>query len=160
MLKQWLTRLHFLLAPKSHHEIDEESQFHLEEQTRVNIAAGMTPLEAHRQAVISFGGVERIKEESHQQRPSYYIETVLQDIRYALRGFRRNPVFTITILVTLMLGIGATTAVCSHCRSHPLSQSSLRSRRPSGLCWHGPFARNGICAGLLLLRLAAWPKAL
>ena len=113
MLKQWLTRLHFLLAPKSHHEIDEESQFHLEEQTRVNIAAGMTPLEAHRQAVISFGGVERIKEESHQQRPSYYIETVLQDIRYALRGFRRNPVFTITILVTLMLGIGATTAVFS-----------------------------------------------
>ena len=73
----------------------------------------MTPQEARRQAVIAFGGVERTKEESHQQRPSFYIETVLQDIRYALRGFARNPVFTLTILVTLMLGIGATTAVFS-----------------------------------------------
>jgi putative ABC transport system permease protein len=113
MLKQWLTRLRFLLAPKPHHEIDEESQFHLEQQTEANVAAGMTPQEARRQAVISFGGIERTKEESHQQRPSFYIETVLQDIRYALRGFGRNPVFTATILVTLMLGIGATTAVFS-----------------------------------------------
>ena len=113
MLKQWLTRLRFLLAPKPHHEIDDEAQFHLEEQTKVNIAAGMTPEEARRQAVISFGGVESSKEQSHQQRPSFFIETVLQDIRYALRGFARNPLFTTTILVTLMLGIGATTAVFS-----------------------------------------------
>jgi putative ABC transport system permease protein len=113
MLKQWLTRLRFLLAPKPRHEIDEELQFHLEQQTQANVAAGMTPHEARRQAAIAFGGVERTKEESHQQRPSFYIETVLQDIRYALRGFARNPVFTLTILVTLMLGIGATTAVFS-----------------------------------------------
>ena len=113
MLKQWLTRLRFLLAPKPRHEIDEELQFHLEQQTQANVAAGMTPREARRQAVIAFGGVERTKEESHQQRPSFYIETVVQDIRYALRGFARNPAFTVTILVTLMLGIGATTAVFS-----------------------------------------------
>ncbi len=113
MLEQWLMRLRFLLAPKPHHEIDEELQFHLEQQAEANVAAGMTPQEARRQAVISFGGVESTKEESHQQRPSFYIETVLQDIRYALRGFARNPLFTLTILVTLMLGIGATTAVFS-----------------------------------------------
>jgi putative ABC transport system permease protein len=113
MMKQWLTRLRFLLAPKPRHEIDDELQFHLEQQAEANIAAGMTPQEARRQAAIAFGGVESTKEESHQQRPSFYIETVLQDIRYALRGFARNPVFTLTILVTLMLGIGATTAVFS-----------------------------------------------
>src|ERR1700722_19857184 len=113
MMKQWLTRLRFLLAPKPRHEIDDELQFHLEQQAEANIAAGMTPQEARRQAAIAFGGVERTREESHQQRPSFYIETVLQDIRYALRGFRRNLVFTTTILVTLMLGIGATTAVFS-----------------------------------------------
>jgi predicted permease len=113
MLKQWLMRLRFLLAPKPRHEIDEELEFHLEQQAEANVAAGMTPQEARRQAAIAFGGVERTKEESHQQRPSFYIETVLQDIRYALRGFARNPVFTLTILVTLMLGIGATTAVFS-----------------------------------------------
>jgi len=113
MLKQWVTRLRFLLAPKPHREIDEELQFHLEQQAEANIAAGMTPQEARRQAAIAFGGVERTKEESHQQRPSFYIETVLQDIRYALRGFVRNPAVTLTILVTLMLGIGSTTAVFS-----------------------------------------------
>jgi putative ABC transport system permease protein len=113
MLKQWLTRIRFLLAPKPRHEIDEELQFHLEQQTEANVAAGMTPQEACRQAVIAFGGVESTKEESHQQRPGFYVETILQDIRYALRGFARNPVFTLTILVTLMLGIGATTAVFS-----------------------------------------------
>jgi putative ABC transport system permease protein len=114
MLEQWLTRLRFLLAPKPRHEIDEELKFHLEQQAEANVAAGMTPQEARRQAAIAFGGIEKtIKEESHQQRPSFYIETVLQDIRYALRGFVRNPVFTLTILVTLMLGIGATTAVFS-----------------------------------------------
>src|ERR1700689_2507517 len=113
MMKQWLTRLGFLLAPKPRHEIDDELQFHLEQQAEANIAAGMTPQEARRQATIAFGGVERTKEESHQQRPSFYIETVVQDIRYALRGFARNPAVTLTILVTLMLGIGSTTAVFS-----------------------------------------------
>src|ERR1700691_1645381 len=113
MLKQWLTRLRFLLAPSRRLEIDDELHFRLEQQAEANVAAGMTPQEARRQAAIAFGGVERTKEESHQQRPSFYIETVLQDIRYALRGFARNPVFTLTILVTLMLGIGATTAVFS-----------------------------------------------
>ena len=113
MLKEWLTRVHFLIAPKPHGEIDEELQFHLEQQTQANVAAGMTPQEAHRQAVIALGGVERAKEQSHEQRPGFHIETFLQDTRYAFRGFGRSPVFTLTILTTLMLGIGATTAVFS-----------------------------------------------
>ena len=113
MLKKWLTRLRFLIAPKLHHEIDEGAQFHLEQQTQANIGAGMTPQEARRQAVIALGGIESAKEQSHEQRPGFYIETFLQDTRYALRGFGRSPVFTVTILLTLMLGIGATTAVFS-----------------------------------------------
>ncbi len=73
----------------------------------------MVPAEARRQALLTFGGVERAREQSHEQRPGFYLETLLQDVRYALRGFRSNPVFTITIIATLMLGIGATTAVFS-----------------------------------------------
>jgi len=113
MLDQWRTRLRFLFAPKLPHEIDDELQFHLEQQTQVNITAGMTQAEARRQALVAFGGVERAREQTHEQRPGFYFETLLQDVRYALRGFRSNPVFTVTIIATLMLGIGATTAVFS-----------------------------------------------
>jgi putative ABC transport system permease protein len=113
MFKELLTRLRFLFVRRTHREVDEELQFHLEQQTEINIAAGMTPQEARRQAMIAFGGVERARDQSHEQHPSYLMETLIQDVRYSLRGFRRNPVFTVTIVATLMLGIGATTAVFS-----------------------------------------------
>ena len=77
------------------------------------MAAGMTQIEARRQALVEFGGVERTREQCHEQRPGWWLGTVAQDVRYALRGFRRNPVFTITVIATLALGIGATTAVFS-----------------------------------------------
>jgi putative ABC transport system permease protein len=112
MLTELLTRLRFL-GRRTHREVDEELAFHLEQQTEANVAAGMTPKEARRQAVIAFGGVEQAREECREARPGYRLETLGQDVRYALRGFRRNPVFTITVVVTLMLGIGATTAVFS-----------------------------------------------
>ena len=113
MLIELLTRLRFLIARKTHREVDEELQFHLEQQTQANIAAGMPPQEARRQAAIAFGGVEHAREECREQRPGYFVETLLQDVRYAVRGFRRNPVFTLAIVATLTLGIGATTAVFS-----------------------------------------------
>ncbi len=113
MLKELVTRLRFLLVRRTSREVDEEIQFHLEQQIDTNIAAGMPPQEARRQAMIAFGGVERARDQSHEQRPGYFFETLIQDVRYSLRGFRRNPVFTLTIVATLMFGIGATTAVFS-----------------------------------------------
>jgi putative ABC transport system permease protein len=113
MLKRLLERFRLLLMGRRHREVDEELAFHLEQQVAANVAAGMSADEARRQAGIAFGGVERAREQCGEERPGYLVETVLQDVRYALRGFRRNPVFTITVVVTLMLGIGATTAVFS-----------------------------------------------
>jgi putative ABC transport system permease protein len=113
MLKEWLMRLRFLIGSKPYHEIDEEIQFHLAQQTQANVAAGITQEEARRQAAVAFGGIEGVRERSHEERPGYLIETILQDVRYSLRGFRRNAVFTLTIVATLMLGIGATAAVFS-----------------------------------------------
>jgi putative ABC transport system permease protein len=113
MLHELLTRIRFLFRRKPRQDVDEELRFHLEKQIERNIAAGMSPDEARRQAAIAFGSVERAREECREQRPGYWLETFLQDVRYALRGFRRNPTFTLTIVLTLMLGIGATTAVFS-----------------------------------------------
>jgi predicted permease len=98
MFKEWLRRLRLLVVRRGRAEIDEELAFHLERQTEANIAAGMTPMEGRRQAAIAFGGVERAREECREERPG---------------GFRRNPVFTVTIVLTLMLGIGTTAAVFS-----------------------------------------------
>jgi predicted permease len=94
-------------------ELDEELQFHLEQSIEMKVSAGMSAAEARRQALIEFGGVERTREQCHEQRPGWWLGTVEQDVRYALRGFKRNLAFTVAVIATLALGIGATTAVFS-----------------------------------------------
>jgi predicted permease len=85
----------------------------LEQSIEMKIAAGMSAAEARRQALIEFGGVERTREQCHEQRPGWWLGTVEQDVRYALGGFKRNLAFTVAVIATLALGIGATTAVFS-----------------------------------------------
>ncbi|MGB6689475.1 MAG: ABC transporter permease, partial [Terracidiphilus sp.] len=113
MMTEFLTRLRFLFSRKDQSNRDDELWFHVEQSTNANIAAGMAPEEARRRAMVEFGAMERTREQCHEQRPVWWLGTVAQDISYALRGFRRNPVFTVTVLATLALGIGATTAVFS-----------------------------------------------
>jgi hypothetical protein len=86
-LREWGTRLRFFLFRKDRREVDEELQFHIERQTEANLAAGMTPEEARRRAVIAFGGVEGAREACSEARPGWFLDTLWQMCGMRCAGF-------------------------------------------------------------------------
>ena len=87
-----------------------EFEEHIAMQTAENLRAGLSAVEARRQARLKFGGIEAIKELYRDQRRLPFIETLVGDTRHALRRMRRAPAFTAAVILTLALGIGANTA--------------------------------------------------
>jgi putative ABC transport system permease protein len=94
-------------------QLDSELRFHIEKLANDNIAAGMTPEEARRQAVLEFGGREQIKEEVRDVYGIRLLDTTVANLKSAFRFIRKSPTFSATVILTLALGIGANSAVFS-----------------------------------------------
>jgi putative ABC transport system permease protein len=100
-------------ATRSHDDVAAELDSHIAMHTEEGIRYGLTPEEARRRARIRLGGMEQIGLAMRERNTLPWLENTLRDVRYALRGFRRNPLFTLTVVITIALAIGATTAVFS-----------------------------------------------
>src|ERR1700739_5010096 len=94
-------------------EIDAELQSHIALRIDDNLAAGMSPAEARRDALLRFGNPASTKERVTAADASLGLETFVRDIRFATRQLRRAPGFTLTAIVTLALAIGANAVVFS-----------------------------------------------
>jgi predicted permease len=94
-------------------DLDQEIREHIELTTRENMARGMSPEEARHAAMLKFGNVTRVKEDAREVWTVVWLEQFVQDIRFALRGLRRTPVFSVVAILTLAIGIGANTTIFS-----------------------------------------------
>ena len=115
-LDRWMLRI--LLRLRSlfrrsvvDHELDEEFQYHLERQTAEFVRRGMAPAAALEAARRELGNVAFYKEEARDTRGTRWFEELLGDVRFGMRSLRRVPIFSVAVVSTLALGIGANTAM-------------------------------------------------
>jgi len=150
-LRRFFTRLRSFATRRAQDErLREEIEEHIALQTAENVKAGLSPAEARRQAILKFGAVEAIKEDYRDRRGLPFLETLLYDARHALRRLRKSPAFTVTVVLTLALGIGATTSIFT--LFYDVLLKSLAVANPTELyrlgkesrcCYYGGYSQDG-----------------
>ncbi|MGH9821830.1 MAG: ADOP family duplicated permease [Blastocatellia bacterium] len=106
-------------------------------------AAGLNPKEARRAALIALGGVEQVKQHVREVRVGYMLETIFQDLRFGARMILKNPLFTAAVVVTLTLGIGATTAIFSVVNTVLLAPLPFKDADRLVMVWATSVRRTG-----------------
>jgi hypothetical protein len=108
---RWLRRR--LFSHVVEEQLDAELRFHLDQQIAEYVVQGISPEEAHRRAQIDIGGVEQVKQKCPERRWENHVASVYRDIRIAMRSARKDRRFALLAILSLALGIGATTLIFS-----------------------------------------------
>jgi predicted permease len=113
-LRRFFTRLFNSAARRAQEErLREEIHEHIALQTEENLRAGLSPVEARRQAMLKFGGVEAMKQDYRAERGLLLLENLLGDLRNAARSISRMPGLAAVIIISLAIGIGVNTTIFS-----------------------------------------------
>ena len=137
--------LSWVTIQQDEERLQAEIEEHLASATLENLHRGLPLVEARRQAILKFGAVQAISEDYRDRKGLPFMETLLADIRHSLRRLRKAPAFTVTAILTLALGIGATTSIFT--LVHAVLLKSLPVSNPDDLYRLGRQSRCCLAGG-------------